>query len=143
MPAVYLAGKKAICTIDGAPLAVEEGSWNATSGVDETTNLNSGGYYEDIDTVKSATLSIRAVYDGNDPPEFDEGDVVAISVVIPGSAAVVGPPAFPAVPGGPSISGNFRITSMSYPIINPKVAVKYSFEANSQGAYVKGISPAV
>jgi hypothetical protein len=120
--AIYLAGKKATVTINGAAMAVEEGSYNTTSGVDEVTNLNSGGFYEDVSTIKRATCSLRCVYDGDLPPDFDEGDVVTLAI---------------AVPNGPGLSGNFRITQMAYPVVNPKAAVKYSFEATSNGAYIK------
>jgi hypothetical protein len=126
--ATYLAGKSATCTINEIPMAVEEGSYNTTTSVDEVTNLNSGGFYEDIPTIKRATCSIRCVYDGEEPPDFDEGDIVELDI---------------AVPNGPGLSGNFRITSMAYPIVNPKAAVKYSFEASSNGAYVKTTAPAI
>lgn len=120
--ATYLAGKQATCTIDGATMAVEDGSYDTTCDGDEVTNLNSGGFYEDVPTLKKATCSLKCVYDGDSPPDFDEGDVVALVI---------------AVPNGPGLSGNFRITKMAYPVVNPKAAVKYSFEANSNGAYTK------
>lgn len=138
--AEYLAGKGAICTINGTPMAVEEGSYTATSSVDEVTNLQSGGFYEDVATIKRATCSIRCVYDGDEPPDFDEGDVVALSITQPAVAAdPLADPPIEARPAGPGISGNFRITQMTYPYVNPKVAVKYSFEASSNGAYVKTV----
>jgi hypothetical protein len=136
MPRVHLQGKKAVCSIDGTPMAVEDGSYTTTTGVDEVTNLLSEGYYEDLDTIKRATCSLRCVYDGNSPPDFDEGDIVALSITVPGAT---GPPA---VPGGPALGGNFRITSMTYPIVNPKGSVRYSFEASSNGVYTKGVSSA-
>ena len=120
--ATYLAGKKATATINGTAMAVEDGSYNTTAGVDEVTNLSSGGFYEDVTTIKRATCSLKCVYDGDSPPDFDEGDVVELAI---------------AVPGGPGLSGNFRITQMTYPVVNPKAAVKYSFEGSSNGAYVK------
>ncbi len=120
--ATYLAGKKATATINGTTMAVEDGSYNTAAGVDEVTNLHSGGFYEDVTTIKRATCSLRCVYDGDSPPDFDEGDVVALAI---------------GVPNGPGLSGNFRITHMTYPVVNPKAAVKYSFEASSNGAYVK------
>lgn len=120
--ATYLAGKKATATINGTAMAVEDGSFNTTAAVDEVTNLNSGGFYEDVTTIKRATCSLRCVYDGDSPPDFDEGDIVVLSI---------------AVPNGPGLSGNFRITQMTYPVVDPKAAVKYAFEASSNGAYVK------
>ncbi len=140
--ATYLQGQKATCTINGTPMAVEEGSYETTSGVDEVTNLLSGGFYEDLSTIKRATCSIRCVYDGDSPPDFDEGDLVALAIDVPAIAA--DPEADPPVlarPRGPGITGNFRITRMAYPIVNPKAAVKYNFDASSNGAYVKTMAP--
>ena len=142
--ATYLSGQKATCTINGKTMAVEEGSYETTSGVDEVTNLLSGGFYEDIPTIKRATCSIRCVYNGDDPPDFDEGDVVALAIDVP--AIVADPEADPPVearPRGPGITGNFRITRMAYPIVNPKAAVRYNFDGSSNGAYVKTQAPPV
>ena len=141
MARTHLQGKKAVVTIDGTPMAVEDGSYTTSTGVDEVTNLLSEGYYEDLDTIKRATISLRCVYDGESPPDFDEGDMVALTIAVPGQAAVVGPPAIPEVPGGPALGGNFRITTMTYPTVNPKGSVRYSFEASSNGVYTKGFSP--
>jgi hypothetical protein len=135
--ATYLSGQKATCTINGKTMAVEEGSYETTSGVDEVTNLLSGGFYEDIATIKRATCSIRCVYNGDDPPDFDEGDLVDLEIDVP---AEVGPPA---KPRGPGISGVFRVTRMAYPLVNPKAAVRYNFDASSNGAYVKTQAPPV
>lgn len=143
MPRVHLANKRAVATVNAEPMAVEDGSYTASVGVDETTNLLSAGYYEDVATIKRATATLRLVYDGDSPPEFDEGDIIVLSIAIPGTAAVTGPPAVAAVPGGPMLAGNFRVMSMTYPVVNPRGAVKYSFECTSQGAYTKGQSETV
>jgi hypothetical protein len=137
--ATYLSGQKATCTINGKSMAVEEGSYETNSGVDEVTNLLSGGFYEDIPTIKRATCSIRCVYNGDDPPDFDEGDVVALAIDVPAVVGSAGPPVVEARPRGPGITGNFRVTRMAYPIVNPKAAVRYNFDASSNGAYVKTI----
>lgn len=120
--ATYLAGKNAVATINGTPMAVESGSYNTSAGVDEVTNLNSGGFYEDVTTIKKATCSLQCVYDGDEPPDFDEGDTITLAITIP---------------SGPGLSGTFRVTQMTYPVVNPKAAVKYSFEASSNGTYTK------
>jgi hypothetical protein len=118
----YLAGKNATVTINDVPMAVEDGSYQTNGDVDEVTNLLSGGYYEDVGTIRRATVSLRCVYDGASPPTFNEHDLVAMVL---------------SVPNGPRLAGNFRITRMDYPVVNPKAAVKYSFDANSQGVYTK------
>lgn len=140
MPRVHLQGKKAVATIDGDPMAVEDGSYTVTSGVDEITNLLSQGFYEDLDTVKSATASLRLVYDGDAPPTFTEGQVVPLSITVPGVAAVTGPPAVAAVPGGPALGGNFRIRSMTFPTVTPKGSVRYTLDMGSTGPYTTGQS---
>lgn len=120
--ATYLAGKNATVTVDGVAMAVEDGSYNLTIGVDEVTNLNSGGFYEDVPTIKKGTFDLKCVYDGDEPPDFDEGDTVALVI---------------AIPSGPGVSGNARITEMNYPSIKPSAAVKYDFKGTFQAAYVK------
>src|SRR5215207_2568373 len=99
MPRTHLANKRAVATVNAEPMAVEDGSYNTTTGVDETTNLLSGGYGEDVATIKRATATLRLVYDGDAPPDFDEGDIITLSIAIPGTAAVTGPPAVAAIPG--------------------------------------------
>lgn len=144
MPPIYLDGKKATLTLNGAQMAVEEGSYETTSGVDEVTNLLSNGFYEDIPTIKRATITVRCVYNGETPPDFDEGDMVAIVIALP--EIVADPLADPPIvgrPEGPGLSGNFRVTRMAYPYVNPKAAVRYNFDASSSGAYVKTRGEAV
>lgn len=120
--ATYLAGKNATATVNTVAMAVEDGSYETTAGVDEVTNLNSGGFYEDVSTTKKATCSLKCIYDGDSPPDFDEGETITLAI---------------AIPSGPGISGTFRVTKMAYPTINPAAAVKYNFDATSNGAYVK------
>lgn len=137
MPQELLAGKRAVATIDGEPMAVTDGSYTTTSGVDEMTNLLSGGYYDDVATIKSARASLTLAYDGLSPPEFDEGDIIALSIAVPGTPAVTGPPAIPGIPSGPGIEGNWRVDSMTWPIVNPKGGVRYSFDCHTVGPYTK------
>lgn len=140
MPRTHLANKRAVASVNTEPMTVEDGSYTATAGVDETTNLLSGGYYEDVPTIKRATATLRLVYDGDNPPDFDEGDIITLSISLPGTPAIVGPPAVPAIPGGPMLAGEFRVNTMTYPVVNPRGAVKYSFDCTSQGPYTKGQS---
>ena len=109
-------------TIDGAEMAVEAGGFNCSSQEDEVTNLAGGGYYESVSTYKKAEANADCIYDGDNPPTFEEGDVVPIVLT---SADGVG------------ISGDFRINSMNFPILNVRNAVKYSLTMSSQGAYTR------
>lgn len=120
--ATYMAGMGSTATIDGTPMAVEEGSYELGVGVDEVSNLNTGGYYASVTTLKKATASLKCVYDGDSPPDFEEGDTVALVL---------------AVPGGPGLSGDFNVTKMAWPSIGPKAAVRYTFDLESNGPYAK------
>lgn len=118
----YLAGKDYTCTVNGTPMAVEDGNYKCAVGEDEVTNLLDSGFYRSIGTTKKATCSLKCLYDGDSPPDFDEDDVIALVI---------------AHPSGPGITGNFRVTNMEYPSITVDAAVRYNFDASSQGAYIK------
>lgn len=120
--ATYVAGKDSTATVNGTAMAVEKASYECTVGTDEVTNLNTGGFYASVNTVKKATASVACIYDGDEPPDFDEGDTIALVL---------------AVPSGPGLSGDFNVTKMSYPVVDPKAAVKYSFDVESNGPYIK------
>jgi predicted extracellular nuclease len=117
----YLGARKNVTTIKGVVMKAEAGTLNLNIGTDEVTNSASGGYYEDVETIQDATISGgRFVYDGDDPPTFREGELVAVSVTIE---------------NGPALTGTFRVGSMSIPIMDVKAAVHYSFDLKSQGEY--------
>jgi hypothetical protein len=120
--ATYLNGTNSTVTIDGTPMAVEDGNWEGSVGMDEVSNLLTGGFYSSVMTLKKATGSLTCVYDGDSPPDFEEGDTIALAI---------------AVTGGPGFSGNVNITKMSWPKIGVKAAVRYSFDWESNGPYVK------
>lgn len=120
--ATYLAGKDATVTINTVAMAVEDGSYDTTSATDEVTNLNTAGFYSSVNTIKKATGNLKCIYDGDAPPDFDEGDTITMAIVIP---------------SGPGLSGSFKVTKMSYPTVKPDAAVKYSFDFESNGTYTK------
>lgn len=118
----YLAGKNATVTIDGVSMKVEAGAINRDVQTDEVTNNFSGGFYEDVDTVRTATVQgMRCVYDADDPPTIDDGDLVEVSITIP---------------SGPSLTGTFRVGSMNVSLNEVKAAVRFTFDLRSQGPYV-------
>ena len=86
------------------------------------TNLAGGGYYESVSTYKKAEANADCIYDGDNPPTFEEGDLVPIVLT---SADGIG------------ISGTFRINSMNFPVLNVRNAVKYSLQMSSQGPYTR------
>ena len=117
----YLAGKNATVTIDGVSMKVEAGAINRDVQTDEVTNNFSGGFYEDVDTVRTATVQgMRCVYDAEDPPTIDDGDLVEVSITIP---------------NGPSLTGTFRVGSMNVSLNEVKAAVRFTFDLRSQGPY--------
>jgi hypothetical protein len=117
----YLAAKNNITTIDGVVAKVEAGTLNLNISTDEVTNSASGGYYEDVATIKQAKVTgMRCVFDSEDPPTFNEGDLVAISITIA---------------GGPTLTGEFRVGSITTPMLDVKAAVHYGFDLTSQGVY--------
>jgi hypothetical protein len=134
---VKLAGKNAVATIDGTPTAVTGGSYRCTSGTDDMTNLLSEGYGENIDTIKNAGGTLDCAYDGDNPPDFDEGDETALSIAIPGKTIAQHPPA--GLPSGPGFSGMVRVTVMNYTVVDPNGGVRYSFDWISNGPYTKTV----
>jgi hypothetical protein len=119
--ATYLGARNNVTTIDGVVMKAEAGTLNLNISTDEVTNSASGGYYEDVPTIKQAKITGgRFVYDGDDPPNFQEGDLVDLSVTIA---------------GGPTLTGEFRVGSISIPMLDVKAAVHYGFDLTSQGVY--------
>jgi hypothetical protein len=109
-------------TLDGATAAVTGGGFNCEAAEDDVTNLAGGGYYESVSTVKKATATVDCVFDNEAAPEFEEGDIVALAL---------------AAPSGVGITGNFRVNSMNFPILDPQKAVRYSLALTSQKAYTR------
>jgi hypothetical protein len=118
----YLAGKNSKLILDAVFLKVEAGTLNLTIATDEVTNNFSGGYYEDVATIKRATITgMRCVYDGDDPPNFEDGDLKSMELYIP---------------NGPRLTGTFRVGSLSVPLVDVRAAVHFGFDLSSQGIYV-------
>ena len=116
-----LAASNDVTTINGVVMDAEAGTLNLNVTTDEISNSGSGGYYEDMATLKQATISGgRFVYDGEDPPDFEAGYLVELSVTFV---------------NGPSLTGTFRVGSVSVPALDVKAALHYSFDLTSQGPY--------
>lgn len=118
----YLAGKNATCTIDGIAYDVEDGTINHSMMTDEVTNNLSGGRYADVATIEKATVSgLRIVYNVTKKPTFKAGDLVAVDI---------------AIPNGPSLTGpEFRVGSMSSPVLSVRSAVRMTFDLTSQNDF--------
>lgn len=117
----YLGARNNVTTIDGVIMKAEAGTLNLNISTDEVTNSASGGFYEDVETIQQAKITGgRFVYDGDEPPTFREGQLVPITVEIE---------------GGPTLSGTFRVGSITVPLLDVKAAVHFSFDLTSQGVY--------
>lgn len=117
----YLGAQNNVTTLKGVVMKAEAGTLNLNISVDEVTNSASGGYYEDVATIKQAKITGgRFVYDSDDPPTFEEGELVPLTVTLA---------------GGPTLSGTFRVGSVSIPLLDVKAAVHFSFDLTSQGPY--------
>lgn len=114
----YEAGMNATCQVNGTAISVEDCSYTVEQDVDEMTNNQSGGWHEDVGTIKKANGSIKAIYRGTSPPAFDAGDIVTLAI---------------ALTSGPGISGNARVKKVSKKL-TVKGGVKYDFDWTSQGA---------
>lgn len=120
--ATYLAGRSATATIDGISYEVEDGTINDGFQVDEVTNNFSGGYYEDVPTIRTATVTgLRIVYNADKKPAFQTGDLVAVNI---------------AVPNGPSlVAAQMRVGNIATPLLNVRSAVRMTFDLRSQSIY--------
>jgi hypothetical protein len=117
----YLGARKNVTTIKDVVMKAEAGTLNLNISTDEVTNSASGGFYEDVETIQQAKITGgRFVYDGDAPPTFREGELVDVTVEIE---------------GGPTLSGLFRVGSMTIPLLDVKAAVHFSFDLTSQGIY--------
>jgi hypothetical protein len=124
MPTYITGGDgNSYCTIDGdGNFSVEEANWDATCGMDEVSNIQTGGFYASVKTLKKGTGSMKIVYDGDLPPSFEEGDTIAVTM---------------GVTGGPGFTGNVNITKMAWPTFTPKSAIRFNLDWESNGPYTK------
>ena len=125
--ATYLAGKNSSAKFDAVDVKVEAGTINDNIDVDEVTNNFSGGYYEDVPIKKRATVTgLRVVYDADEKPAFNAGDLIDVEITIP---------------GGPSLTGEFRVGSIGIPMLDVNSALRLTFDLTSQGVYVFSMDP--
>ena len=118
----YLAGKNATATIGGVTFEVMDGSIDEEIGDDEVTNLKSGGFYEEVMTIKKATLSgLQLVYNGANVPAWGVGSQVSVTI---------------SIPSGSSFScTTTNIKKISRKYITAKGAYKFTVDAVTTGTY--------
>lgn len=125
MPAVtekYVSCRGFSVTLDTSAVGnIEDGGYKIEVAVDETTNLDGGGGYEDAPTVTKFSGSFKVAWPagGTGMPTVEEGKVYPI--VIDGGA------------GNRYLGGNVRITSTDNPVLNVKAAVHVNYSWNGQG----------
>lgn len=118
----YLAGTNSTFKIGDAPnqssLAVMDGNWTLEAQVDETTNSTSGGYYEDVPTIKRLTFNVRCVYKTTALPQVTVGNLYTIEIN---------------TPSGPKVTCTARITQLGGVQMNPKAGLTFSIAGTNQG----------
>ncbi len=119
--ATYKVGKNATVVVNSLTSEVEDGSYDTSIDKDEITNLTTAGFFKQLGTIKKANGSLQLVYNADNAPNYNEGDIVTL--VISGA--------------GPGYSGNVFIDKMSYKSVSVKGAVKVSFDWTSDGSYTK------
>lgn len=120
--ATYLADKNATLTIAGATVPVMDGSWDEEIGDDEMTNLKSGGFYEEVMTIKKSTFSgIKVAYDAGAVVSWGVGSSVAASIAISGGTC--------------AWSGTLNIHKVSRKMLNPKGGFTFTFDGVATGSY--------
>lgn len=118
----YLAGKNATATLAGVTASVMDGTIDEEIGEDEVSNLKSGGYYEEVLTLKKASLSgIQVVYDAGNVPTWGVGSQISVSITIPS--------------GSTFACTTFNIKKISRKYITAKGAYTFTFDGNTTGSY--------
>lgn len=99
-------------------LKVLEGGYTYAVGVDEMTNSGSGGWYEDVKTIKNVKGSFTAAYVSGTPIPVSAGDI--FNAEIKNSTS-------------PSATGDFRFNNVNVPILDVKNGLKWKFDVQNQG----------
>lgn len=118
----YLSWAELAVLVDGVLLAADEAACEFTSAGASVTNLLERGFAASASTIRRAVVRATCLYNAESRPAFGEGDVVELIV---------------AVPGGPGVTGQFRVMTFTYPLLKPGSPIKYTFTAESVGRYIK------
>lgn len=113
-------------TPDTLELTVMTGSLKRSKGVVDATNNKSGGWYQDVGTIKKATGTFKCLYQTGTPPPFNEGDIYTVALAKPG--------------GGPTITGKMRFNDIEDPLLDVQGALIYTFTLTNYGPLVYGVS---
>ena len=124
----YLAGLNSSLTIGSIATCVEDGSYRGAVKTDETTKNCSGGFYEDVATIKKYTGTFKCAFKAGTTPDLKVGSIYAI-VLDSG------------VSGGPYLSGNVRISSREVPILNVQGGIHLTFSWTNQGVMYDNYKP--
>lgn len=118
----FLSGKNATCLLGGVAAKIIDGSVKEEIGDDEMTNLTSGGFYEEVMTIKKISLSgIQAAYDSANPPAWGVGSTISVSITIPGGTTFT--------------CSTINIKMIDRRFITPKAGYKFTFDAVCTGTY--------
>lgn len=116
----YLAGKNTVVTINGTERGFQGGTIDRMTATDDMTNTMEGGFGRDIGTTKRATFRGTLVFNSDTAIDFAEQDEVALLV---------------SNTGAKGLAGDFLVTRMGNPWVDPGKGVKIDVEMVSQGEY--------
>jgi hypothetical protein len=101
---------------------VTSGGITHTFDVDDMTNNEGLGHYEDVKTTDKYEGDVTIAWKTATPPPMVSGDIFPVAI---------------ALPSGPTFTGNWRFNGFNYPMMDPKKGLKISGKITSQGAIVK------
>jgi hypothetical protein len=107
---------------DTIALVIIDGGFTHTYNVDDMTNNQSGGCYEDVKTIQMAEGRCTAGRLASGAPGFKAGDIFHVVIAKPGS-------------GMPTFTGNVRFNAVESPLLDVKAGLKYNFTWKNQGSF--------
>jgi hypothetical protein len=120
MAANYLAAKTATVSYNGTTYTARDCSLSWEVGEVDVTNLNSGGFYEDITDIRKFEMSGTLVLDSNALASLPtDGSLNAASV---------------AIPNWKTLAGNARLLKQGVKV-GPRGAVEVSFNMTGSGSF--------
>lgn len=100
---------------------VTDGGLTHTYDVDEMTNNEGEGFYEDVKTTQKWEGDVTIAWRVISPPPMKSGDLFNVAITLP---------------DGPSITGKFRFNGFNFPMMSPKLGLKLKGKITSQGTIV-------
>jgi hypothetical protein len=103
-------------------LTILDGGFTHRYAIDDMTNNQSGGCYEDVKTIQKVEGRISAGRLASGAPGFKAGDLFPVTITKPGT-------------GMPTFAGNVRFNEVESPLLDVKAGLKYNCTFSSQGSF--------